>query len=69
MKEYTNILFQDPPTTTTHICRPFSLTLHQEPYKIIQKIKINGVNYRIDDLDNLYDFITFKFLKNLNFDD
>ena len=47
----------------------FSFIVHQQTYKIIQKIKINGIYYRIDDLDNLYDFTTFKFLKNLNIDE
>ena len=47
----------------------FSFISHQQTYKIIQKIKINGIYYRIDDLDNLYDFTTFKFLKNLNIDE
>lgn len=49
---------------------PFSFIIHQSTtYKIIQKITINGTKYRIDDLDNLYDFTTFKFLKNLNIDE
>jgi hypothetical protein len=51
------------------LVHPFSFIAHQQTYKIIQKIKINGINYRIDDLDNLYDFTTFKFLKNLNIDE
>ena len=51
------------------LVHPFSFIVHQQTYKIIQKIKINGIYYRIDDLDNLYDFTTFKFLKNLNIDE
>ena len=51
------------------IC-PFSFTVHQQTtYKITQIITINRIKYRIDDLDNLYDFETFKFIKNLNIDD
>jgi len=52
-----------------YVC-PFSFIVHQQPnYKIIQIITINKIKYRIDDLDNLYDFETFKFIKNLNIDD
>lgn len=47
---------------------PISLTfsINQTECKIIQKIIIDGIVYRIDDLDNLYDFISFKLIKNLN---
>lgn len=51
------------------VCQ-FSFIVHQQStYKIIQNITINGIKYKIDELDNLYDFKTFKFIKNLNIDD
>lgn len=50
------------------VCQ-FSFIVHQQStYKIIQNITINGIKYKIDELDNLYDFKTFKFIKNLNID-
>lgn len=52
------------------VCCQFSFNVHQQTtYKIIQNITINGIKYKIDDLDNLYDYETFKFIKNLNIDD
>lgn len=68
-QSHQNISDNDVVKETEHIHREFTCMIHQETYKIIQKITMNGINYRIDELDNLYDFITFKFLKNLNIDD
>ena len=43
-----------------------SFIIYPQEYKILQKISIDGIVYRIDDLDNLFDVTTFQFLKNLN---
>ena len=60
------IVSNEPTQPVSCIPLPLSFIIHPQEYKILQKITIDGIVYRIDDLDNLFDVTTFQFLKNLN---